>query len=149
MAAGFEEPPVRAHASLRLVLGVAAALLAWGCGPTYPGLPGDGSPGTFQASFQHDGVRRTAIVYVPESIADVEAAPMLLSFHGYGGSAAKFMDEADLRPEADDDGFVLVYPQGTRLDGFAHWNSAAPSDGKADGVIACERHSDKRWTARP
>ena len=58
---------------------------------------------------------------------------MLLNFHGYGGTAARFMEEADLRPLADEDGFVLVYPQGTRLEGSPHWNSAAPSeDNKSD-----------------
>lgn len=105
-------------ASAALVLSVA------GC--AYPSLPDDGSPGTYQASFEHDGARRTAVVYVPESVAD--AAPLLLLFHGYGGSAPDFMEEADLRPLADEEGFVLAYPQGSFLHGSSHWNSAAPSD---------------------
>jgi polyhydroxybutyrate depolymerase len=99
-----------------------------GSGLTFPSLPTDGSSGTFSASFQHDGVQREAIVYVPESYSSAEATPVLLNFHGYGDTATQFMESADLRPLADEDGFVLVYPQGTQLDKSPHWNSAAPSD---------------------
>jgi len=122
--------PSRLAAAATLAL--AAAIGCGGCSP-YPDLPTDGSPGTYSASFQHDGVRREAIVYVPESASADVATPMLLNFHGYGGSAADHMQTADLRPLADDEGFVLVYPQGSRLDGSTHWNSAAPSpDNKSD-----------------
>jgi polyhydroxybutyrate depolymerase len=104
-----------------------------GCGLALPDLPADGSPGTYSASFQHDSLRREAIVYVPESLSSTEAAPMLLNFHGYGDKAMSFMESADLRPLADDEGFILVYPQGSQLQGTPHWNSAAPSnDNKSD-----------------
>ena len=97
-----------------------------GCGLPYPDLPADGSPGIWSASFDHNEVLRSAIVYVPDEL--MEPAPMLLNFHGYGGTAPEFMADADLRDVADDAGFILVYPQGTRMEGSPHWNSAAPSD---------------------
>lgn len=110
-----------ATAMVAVVVGACA-----GCGSSLPALPEDGEPGTYSASFHHDGVRRTAVVYVPESVAS--PAPMMLNFHGYGDRAEWFMETADLRPLADEEGFVLVYPQGSLLEGSSHWNSAAPSD---------------------
>ncbi|MCO4774041.1 MAG: hypothetical protein KDA24_28670 [Deltaproteobacteria bacterium] len=98
-----------------------------GCTP-FPSLPSDGSPGTYSVSFDHAGVRREAIVYAPEAVAGGGAAPMLLNFHGYGSTAADHMERADMRLLAEQEGFLLVYPQGTRLQGETHWNSAAPSD---------------------
>ena len=85
------------------------------------------TPGLYTLSIEHDGQNREAVVYVPHSAID-SAAPMVLNFHGYGGRAAWHMEDADMRSLADEEGFVLVYPQGTDLSGGAHWN-AAPSGG--------------------
>ena len=104
-----------------------------GKGEPLPSLPTNGSPGTYAVSFEHDDVTREAVVYVPASYSSDDAPPLLLNFHGFGGTAQDHMAEADMRPEADDDGFLLVYPQGSLLDGQPHWNSAAPSaDNKSD-----------------
>lgn len=112
-----------------------ALVALWGCGSDSSGqssLP-EGGPGTHMLSFEHDGVTREAIVYVPQSYSSDEAAPLLFNFHGFGGTAADYMEWADMRPLADEYGFLLVYPQGSLLDGASHWNSAAPSaDNKSD-----------------
>jgi len=112
-----------------------AVVVLLGCGSDSPAQssPPEGGPGTHTLSFEHDGVTREAIVYVPQSYSSDEAAPLLLNFHGFGGTAAGHMEWADMRPLADEHGFVLVYPQGSLLDGDPHWNSAAPSeDNKSD-----------------
>jgi polyhydroxybutyrate depolymerase len=56
-----------------------------------------------------------------------------LNFHGFGGSANEFMNDADMRSLAASYSFILVYPQGSSLDGFSHWN-ACPigGDNKSD-----------------
>jgi len=46
----------------------------------------------------------------------------MLNFHGFGGSASDYMQEADMRSLAEVDTFILVYPQGSCLDGSSHWN---------------------------
>ena len=86
-----------------------------------------GTAGLFTLSLEHDGQSRQAVVYVPDSALDTDA-PMVLNFHGYGGIAGWHMEDADMRSLADQEGFVVVYPQGTELSGGAHWN-AAPSGG--------------------
>ena len=88
-------------------------------------LPDDLSPGTFTVGLEHDGVERTAIVYVPESYSSTADTPLVLNFHGFGGIARYHLDEADLRPQAAASGGLLVVPQGSELDGSPHWNPAA------------------------
>ena len=72
---------------------------------------------------QHDGVNREYILLVPNSYDGVSAVPMLFNFHGFGGSASEFMTDADMRSLAESDTFILVYPQGSCLDGLSHWNA--------------------------
>ena len=70
----------------------------------------------------HDGMNREYILYVPNSYDGTSSIPLLLNFHGFGGSASQFMQEADMSSLAEADTFILVYPQGTCLDGSSHWN---------------------------
>lgn len=70
----------------------------------------------------HDGMNREYIIYVPNSYDGTSAVPLLLNFHGFGGSASQYMQEADMRSLAEADTFILVYPQGSCLDGSSHWN---------------------------
>ena len=73
----------------------------------------------------HDGINREYLLYVP-STYDVESAvPILFNFHGFGGSASEFMNDADMRAVAESNTFILVYPQGSCLDGSSHWNACS------------------------
>ena len=47
----------------------------------------------------------------------------MMVFHGFGGSAGEFMMDADLRSRAERDSFLLVYPQGSCIEGYSHWNT--------------------------
>ena len=70
----------------------------------------------------HDGMNREYIIYVPNSYDGTSSVPLMLNFHGFGGSASQFMQEADMRSLAEANTFILVYPQGSCLDGASHWN---------------------------
>jgi polyhydroxybutyrate depolymerase len=76
----------------------------------------------------HDGIEREYILYVPNSYDGTSAVPLLLNFHGFGGSASEFINDADMRAEAEANSFILVYPQGSCLNGASHWNPC-PVDG--------------------
>jgi polyhydroxybutyrate depolymerase len=76
----------------------------------------------------HDGIDREYIIYVPNSYDGTSAVPLLFNFHGFGGSASEFINDADMRAEAEANSFILVYPQGSCLNGASHWNPC-PIDG--------------------
>ena len=116
-------------------IGALAALsLLAACGSdALEDTPLTGEPGLFRLSFEHNDVPRESIVIVPTSYDPAAAAPVLLNFHGFGGTAEGHLQWADMRELSERDGVVLVYPQGTLLDGYSHWNSSLDSeDNKSD-----------------
>ena len=85
-------------------------------------------------TIEHGGLTREYIVYVPSTYDGNSAVPVVLNFHGFGGLASDYITEADMRPQAESDTFLLVYPQGACLDGFSHWNSALPGGDNKSNV---------------
>ena len=77
----------------------------------------------------HDNINREYVLYIPNSYDGTSAVPLLVNFHGFGGSASEFMSYADMRSIAATDTFILAYPQGSCLDGSSHWNSC-PTGGE-------------------
>lgn len=73
-------------------------------------------------SMVHDGEDREYLMYVPDSYDGTNSVPILFNFHGFGGSVEEFMENADLRSVAETNTFILVYPQGSCLEGSSHWN---------------------------
>ncbi len=86
------------------------------------------SSGLFTRTLSHNGTARTYIVYVPDSYDETSRVPLMLNFHGFGQRADRYLRFADMRALADSEKFILVYPQGTLLDGDPHWNAGLKSD---------------------
>jgi len=81
----------------------------------------------------HDSVTREYLLYIPNSYDGTSEVPLLFNFHGFGGDASKYMEYADMRSLAESENFILVYPQGTLIEGYSHWNAALPgSDNKSN-----------------
>ena len=79
-----------------------------------------------------NGVSRQYLLYIPSSYTGTSQVPLLFNFHGYGGTSNGHMYAADMRSLADKEKFILVYPQGSLLDGAPHWNaSPTGSDNKS------------------
>mgnify|MGYP001158280005 FL=1 len=90
--------------------------------------------GLFNSVVSHDGLSRQFIMYVPINYnSDIEY-PLMINFHGFGGTASDFVETADMRSLAENENFIIVYPQGTLLGGFPHWNSSAPSSDNKSSV---------------
>ncbi|MDG1824273.1 MAG: PHB depolymerase family esterase [Flavobacteriaceae bacterium] len=92
-------------------------------------------PGELSAqNILHNGEDREYLVYVPASYNENTTHPLLLNFHGFGGNAKDYFDyESDFRDVAELEGVILVYPQGSLLSGFSHWNAAPMAeDNKSD-----------------
>jgi polyhydroxybutyrate depolymerase len=77
---------------------------------------------TINATITHDGQERAYIMYVPASYNPGTASPLLLCFHGYTSSANTIMNYSGFNNIADTANFIVVYPQGTLLNGTTHWN---------------------------
>ena len=53
----------------------------------------------------------------------------MLNFHGFGGTAKRHLRSADMRELSESKGFILIYPQGTLLGNYAHWNPSLVGEG--------------------
>ncbi len=101
-----------------------AALAAWlsACGaadatkPAEPTAGGTGPPtaGDHDITVSVDGQDHDAILYVPKSAAGKTNVPVVLVLHGGGGWASQIRKMARMDPVADDKGFIVAYPNGTR-----------------------------------
>ena len=72
-------------------------------------------------NYNYDGQNRSYYLFVPDSIQT--GAPLVFVLHGYTGSAAGIMNYSGMNNIAENEKFVVCYPQGT-LDGSgnAFWN---------------------------
>ncbi|MBB2485910.1 poly(3-hydroxybutyrate) depolymerase [Mitsuaria sp. WAJ17] len=86
------------------------------------------SPGTHQGRIEVMGVERLFMIHVPPGYRTDQPMPMLLAFHGGGGSMALQADNSryGLISKADSAGFIAVFPNGhsgTPGHHLATWNA--------------------------
>jgi len=62
-------------------------------------------------TFEHDGLDRTYHLYFPDKLQP--GAPLMYVMHGYGGTASGTQNFVQMNRIADENGFAVVYPQGT------------------------------------
>ena len=77
---------------------------------------------TINGSMIHDGIQRDYILYIPAIYDGNTDVPLILNFHGFGSNANQQLVYGDFRDIADKEGFLLVHPEGTLLNGNQHWN---------------------------
>jgi polyhydroxybutyrate depolymerase len=90
-------------------------------GTLLPSAPSEGcnaagvyEPGTTASEIRVGSDTRTFRIHVPEGYDPGVPLPVLLMFHGGGGSGRQFQEaSAEMDPIADREGFVTVYPDGT------------------------------------
>ena len=80
--------------------------------------------GLFTRKLTYDNLERDYTVYIPSSYDEVLEVPLLLHFHGFGGSAGGGLIFSDMQKIAETEGFILVGPQGSSLGEKkrSHWN---------------------------
>lgn len=78
-----------------------------------------------KASFNHNGLKRTFNIHIPESYNEIEQFPLVIALHGRGGNGWSMilLTRKGFNKLADRDGFIIVYPDGIEL----NWN-----DGRKD-----------------
>lgn len=76
---------------------------------------------TTKQVFEHNGMSREYLLHIPETLP--EQAPLVFFLHGYGGNARPY-SWLGMKSKADDMGFALVFPQGSKdTNGVTHWNA--------------------------
>ena len=77
---------------------------------------------TLNESILHNNLQRDYIIHIPSSYSVNDPIPLVFCFHGYGSTANTIMSYTSFNYISDTAGFIVVYPQGTLLQGTTHWN---------------------------
>ena len=80
---------------------------------------------TFKCTLGTGNSSREFFVYIPDTYTEGQGpVPLLLSLHGYTSSARRNLGYSGFQSLADEEGFLVVYPQGTILPTTqeTHWN---------------------------
>ena len=78
-----------------------------------------------QCEMTRGGFFREFIQYIPQSLNENgENAPIVFVLHGYTSYDDWIFDYSNFETQADEHGFILIYPQGTIYEptGETHWN---------------------------
>lgn len=74
------------------------------------------APGTYEEKLEHGGRTRTYRLHIPPGYDGSKPVPLVLAFHGGGGSSQNAETGYGFNPLSDQHGFLVVYP-----DGIAHY----------------------------
>ena len=92
-------------------------------------------------TLQHDGQTRFFAVHLPPPAATSrKVLPLVIALHGGGGSGRQFETQSGLSEKADQEGFIVVYPDGRQnpgVLGLRTWNA-----GSCCGQIAVANQTD-------
>ena len=84
-----------------------------------------------------DEIPREYIVYIPQNYDHSIPSPILFVFHGFGGSNNFTMNSTGFNEIADQENFIVVYPQGSLiLNLLAHWNVGGFTQGSNTDDVA-------------
>ncbi|SFC67153.1 extracellular catalytic domain type 1 short-chain-length polyhydroxyalkanoate depolymerase [Spirosoma endophyticum] len=80
-------------------------------------------------TIRHDGQTRIYWIHLPPAYKkNGSSLPLVIALHGGGGSGQQFESQSKLSEKADQEGFVVVYPDGLQNPGVLHlrtWNAGA------------------------
>jgi polyhydroxybutyrate depolymerase len=89
--------------------------------------------GDINSSFTVDGVEREYILHLPKKYGN-ETLPLVMVFHGGGGTAEQIKDHTKFNKLADKENFIVVYPNSVDK----NWN-----DGRIGDKLPMERDDVK------
>mgnify|MGYP001327453679 CR=1 FL=1 len=83
--------------------------------------------GLQRCDLEHDGIDRYYFIYSPQNNDASLNLPILLALHGYGSSAQNHYSYTNYFPIADQNNFIVLYPQGSPMQtnlasSSSHWN---------------------------
>ncbi len=88
-----------------------------GCSGDENNAPTSGiSSGDHRFQLSVDSLDREFLVHVPTLYSEEQPSTVVLMFHGGGGTAQGVMTETGWLEKADLEGFLAVFPEGSRAD---------------------------------
>ncbi len=105
----FIRTRTRRHLLLACVLGLAPGGASLAGEAVEPVL----APGEHEIHLELSGQERFYLVQVPSQVASGQALPVVLNFHGGGGTPTGHRDSSAMADLAETEGFLLVHPAGT------------------------------------
>lgn len=90
--------------------------------------------GDSQITLQVNGQRRTCLLHVPSAHGDGRLLPLVIAFHGSGGSGRGMAGMTGFSALADKHGFIAAYPDG--IIGKGLWNTLFGRLSGGEGVLA-------------
>ena len=84
-------------------------------------------------SVQHEGLTRTALLYVPRHIRPRRGFPLVLVFHGGASSPETIARNSAMHRIAEREGFIVAYPAGTRAKSGLSWSVGGREDARRTG----------------
>jgi polyhydroxybutyrate depolymerase len=70
-------------------------------------------PGTFAKTIEIEGQPREYILHTPPTYDGSQALPVVIVLHGHGGSDKEMMAATGMNAKADQENFIVIYPNGT------------------------------------
>lgn len=71
-----------------------------------------------------DATERSYFIHIPEGLTSQEAAPLVFVFHGYQESGTSARNYTGFDQIADENGFIVVYPNGSGSSSARSWNAS-------------------------
>lgn len=116
------DPTVNASRRLRWPLFALLAVFGGACAkPVEQCLAGPAQGVDYQCSLEHDGLVRKFRVHLPQGLDRTRPTPVVLAFHGGGGTSRYMKRNSGFNALADRHGFVVIYPDGYHKT----WNAGA------------------------
>ncbi len=124
-----------------LLCSVAFLLLA--CGTTVesafstPTVVSAMKPGDYQQTLNVGDQSRSYTIHLPPAISSTQPLPLVVVLHDTGGNAAGIAHTTNVNAEADQEGFVVVYPNAIAQVSNTKqrtWNCCGPAEKKSAGV---------------
>lgn len=84
------------------------------------------APGENYLSIYSGGLKRYFLVHLAPSYGSLPQ-PLVLNYHGYDNTAQRTAQHTNMGATADQEGFILVFPQG--VDSPPSWNAGVGADG--------------------
>ncbi|MES2139248.1 MAG: T9SS type A sorting domain-containing protein [Bacteroidota bacterium] len=87
---------------------------------------------TIVGNIMSGGINRSYRLYIPAAYTGTVPRPLVLDFHGYTSNAANEQLYSNFMPIADTANFLILYPEGTSLNGQPYWNAGISNTGVND-----------------